>query len=294
MDRQPPPAGYAPSPRPTYDRPTLVARAGVRRHVWGDAGSGLVGDWLYASTDRLHVIVFGLAPGRGFTHSSAFRTVFGADELLHVLSGSMVAANPETGEIVSLEAGESLFFRKDTWHHAWARGAEPLRVLEFFAPPPATGSSGPYAASRPYVEQPRYSAAQLAAAMAGQRAASQGGATLRCLARDAGTVRESGDGIRHAMLAATEHLTVARVEVAPGAQGPETAHGGDALLYGLAGELFVRTRWQGEARSFELAPHDAVYVPFGGSYEILSFGAGAQAILGVAPKWQHAAQEQPR
>jgi mannose-6-phosphate isomerase-like protein (cupin superfamily) len=281
-----PPAGYAPSPRPTYDCPTLVTRAAVRRHVWGDATAGLVGDWLYASTQRLHVIVFGLAPGRGFTHSRAFRTVFGADELLHVLSGSMVAANPETGEMLACEAGESLFFRKDTWHHAWARGAEPLRVLEFFAPPPATGSSGPYAAQRPYVEQPRYTAAQLEAALAGRADAMQAGPTLRRLGRADESFREAGGGIRIATLATTEHLTVARVEVSPGAQGGETRHGGDALLYGLAGELFVRTRWQGEVRSFELTAHDAVFLPQGSGYELLSFGGSAQAMLGVAPTWQ--------
>ena len=34
-------------------------------------------------------------------------------------------------------AGDAVFFRRDTWHHAMSFGADQLRVLEFFAPPPA-------------------------------------------------------------------------------------------------------------------------------------------------------------
>ena len=35
------PTRYVPSPRPTYSQPTLVSRAEVRRHVWGDREAGL-------------------------------------------------------------------------------------------------------------------------------------------------------------------------------------------------------------------------------------------------------------
>ena len=97
-----------------------------------------------------------MPPGGKFTHSESFRTIFGADELLHVLQGILVLANPETGEIVRAEPGESVFFRRDTWHHGFSYGDEALRVLEFFAPPPATGTSGPYAQAQPYLEVSRY------------------------------------------------------------------------------------------------------------------------------------------
>ena len=91
------------------------------------------------------MLVFGLPPGGGFRHSEDFRTVFAADELLHVLEGTLVIADPETGEVQRAAAGESVFFRRDTWHHAFALGPEPLRVLELFAPPPAAGASSAYA-----------------------------------------------------------------------------------------------------------------------------------------------------
>ena len=53
-------------------------------------------------------------------------------------------------------AGESVFFRRDTWHHGFAYEDEPLQVLEFFAPPPAKETSGAYARTRPYLQQSRY------------------------------------------------------------------------------------------------------------------------------------------
>ena len=113
--------------------------------MWGDPEAGEVFDWIYASTDKVHMLVFGLPPGGAFRHSEEYRTIFAADELLHVLQGVLVIADPETGEVQRAEAGESVFFRRDTWHHAFALGPEPLRVLELFAPPPAAGASSAYA-----------------------------------------------------------------------------------------------------------------------------------------------------
>ena len=148
--------GYKPSPRPSFDAPTVIRAADEVRHTWGDEEAGFVEDWIYVSSQRIHVIVFGLPPGGAFRHSESFRTVFAADELLHVLQGTLVLANPETGEIVRAEPGESVFFRRDTWHHGFSYGDEPLRVLELFAPPPATGTSGAYAQTRPYLEESVY------------------------------------------------------------------------------------------------------------------------------------------
>jgi mannose-6-phosphate isomerase-like protein (cupin superfamily) len=108
---------YRPSPRPTFDGPAAIPYASVTRHIWGDPEAGEVADWIYASTERVHALVFGLAPGAWFRHSPEFRTIFGADELLYVLRGTMVIANPETGEVLRVPRGGSAFFRADTWHH---------------------------------------------------------------------------------------------------------------------------------------------------------------------------------
>lgn len=273
-------SGYTPSPRPTYDAPTLVRRSEITHHVWGDQQSGLVGDWLYASTDKVHVIEFGMAPGCWFRHSPAFRTVFAADEVLHVLSGAMLACNPQTGELVECLAGESLFFRKDTWHHVRAQGSEPLRVLEFFAPPPSQGTSGAYAMKQEYLETPVYARNDLLGNCIGATAPE----TLHRIGARERSLRLEGE-ILVGLIASTQYLTVAELSVPAGAAGKKTAHGGDAMIVGLSGELMIRTHWKSQGATLELIPRDGVFIPEGAQYELLSFSGPATALLGVAPKY---------
>jgi mannose-6-phosphate isomerase-like protein (cupin superfamily) len=273
-------SGYVPSPRPTFDAPTLVRRSAVKHHVWGDRQSGLVGDWLYASTGKIHVIEFALAPGHWFKHSPSFRTVFAADEILFVLQGAMLACNPATGEVVECLAGESVFFRKDTWHHVRAQGAEPLRVLEFFSPPPSQGTSGSYAATQKYLETPVYRRNELLGNYPGPERPS----TLHRIGPRDRSLRLEGE-IVVGLIVSTEHLTVAELQVPAGATGEKTAHGGDAMLVGTSGELMVRTHWKSMSATFEMGRGDAVFIPEGGHYEVLSFAMPATAMLGVAPRY---------
>lgn len=276
--------GYKPSPRPTFDRPTALPFAEVVRHTWGDVGTGLVDDWIYVSSGLLHTIVFGMEPGGCFRHSEDFRTIFGADEVLHVLQGGFVAANPETGEVHRLEAGESLFFRKDTWHHGFSFGAEPVRVLEFFAPPPSTGTSGPYARARPYLPPERwtYGDETLIGAFPGVRER-QG--TMEVVRPTKRAHRLEGDALV-GLIASTEHLTVTSLRILPGGSSPSVARGGDALVFVERGVVRVETEWEGAHDAFELGPWDAAYVPVGGRYRVVGAGDGpADAIVGVAPTY---------
>src|SRR5436305_3772312 len=93
--RQEPDVTYRPV-RPTFDRPTLVRRDEVALQVWGDDESGEVADAIYISNEKIHLMIFTMLPGGGFTHSGEFRTVFDPDELYYVLSGELVMSNPET------------------------------------------------------------------------------------------------------------------------------------------------------------------------------------------------------
>jgi quercetin dioxygenase-like cupin family protein len=265
---------YRPSPRPTFDVPTLISRAAVTRHIWGEPEAGEVADWIYASTGQIHCLVFGLEPGGAFRHSREFRTVFGADELLHVLEGTMVLANPETGEVQRVEQGRSVFFGPDTWHHAFAHGGGPLRVIEFFAPPPSTGSSGAYARTRPFVDEPRYALAD--------------GETRRTLrpVREEDVVWRRDHGVLVGLHCHTDQLAAGVLEVNPGEASVAHAHGGDELLFVLDGTLHVRA-WHGEETFvFELGPEDACFLPAGARHEYRVYGGTmARALIGVAPSW---------
>ena len=274
--------GYRPSPRPAFDKPTHITSRSAVRHIWGDPGSGEVADRIYVSTGLIHTLVFGLEPQGSFRHSPEHRTVFGADELLYVLDGIMVIANPETGEVQRLEAGESVFFRRDTWHHAFAHGGGPLHVLELFAPPPAAGASGAYARRQPYLDLNRYSDDSLLGRLA---PASVPPGTLRRLdQRDIVWRRDLG--VLVGLLVSTEHLTAGLVEVDPGQKSSVHSHGGDEVLYVISGQLIVRA-WQNEVMSvFELAPDDVCYLPSGCAHEYRNYGAAtARAVFGVAPAY---------
>lgn len=269
--------GYEPSPRPTFDGPTPIRAEDAVRHVWGDEESGFVQDWIYVSSQRIHAIVFGLAPGEAFRHSESFRTVFAADELFHVLRGTLVLANPETGEVVRAEPGESVFFRRDTWHHGFSYGADELRVLELFAPPPATGASGAYALTRTYLAESLYADDRLLGRSVGPAATP----SFRVLRPGEATWRLDR-GVLVGLLVSTEHLTVGTMRVPPGRSSETESHAGDELCYVTAGSLRVAA---GGVEA-TLSPGDAFYVPAGIPHEYAAGEAGiAEAIFGVAPAY---------
>lgn len=276
--------GYRPSPRPTFDRPTALLFTDVTRHTWGNPEAGLVDDWIYVSSNLLHTIIFGMDPGHSFRHSEDFRTIFGADEVLHVLQGTFVIANPETGEVLRAEKGESVFFRKDTWHHGFSHGAEPVRVLEFFAPPPSTGTSGPYARTKEYLPEERWSYAkdEIVGSFFGT---GTGGETMRTIRQGDRSHRLEGDALV-GLIASTDQLTVASARIVPGGASDSVTRGGDTLVFVEDGAVRVHVEWGGEQVGFELGRWDAAYVPHGGRYRIEGTGsAPADVIVGTAPSY---------
>ena len=279
---------YQPSPRPTFDAPTLIPYASVTRHLWGDAEAGEVADWIYVSSDKIHQLVFGLPPGGVFRHSDAYRTIFAADLLYYVLAGTMVINNPATGEVHRIARGEAAFFRRDTWHHVWSYGGEALRVLEFFAPPPSLGTSGAYARTQPLLETIRYTQDELLGWWPAAREEARRRRTIvpvragDLLWRMEGKDRQTLVGI----LVSTEHLTVGVVELPPGHQTEVQLHGGDKSLYVQEGTVNVRLPEQPAPTWFELTPGDGFYLPIGTPHQLYNItDRPARLIFGVAPSY---------
>ena len=230
------------------------------------------------------MLVFGLPPGGGFRHSEDFRTIFAADELLHVLQGVLVIADPETGEVQRAAAGESVFFRRDTWHHAFALGPEPLRVLELFAPPPAAGASSAYARAQPYLETSRYADDALLGSWPRAAAAAIRGCAC-CAPADVLYRRDLG--VLCGVLVSTEHLTAATLELGPGEAAAAHEHGGDEVLMALEGRLWVRAWFDGRACTCSSSsPRTRATCRSGSRHEYRNAGGGtARAICGIAPSY---------
>ncbi len=288
----PPPRRVTPSPRPTYEGPSPIRAQQVALHLWGDAAAGEVADWIYVSNERIHHLVFGLPPGGAFRHSADFRTIFAADELLYVLEGTLVIANPETGEVHRLQQGEAVTFGRDTWHHAFSFGPDPLRVAEFFAPPPATGASSAYARTKELLEHSRYLDERWVGGWPARRADYEAAASMRVLRSDDDLLWEvagpKGDALVGLYLS-TEHLHAGRVEIRAGGRSGERSHGGDLSLHVLTGPLYVLLPdggGPGGERWFELTPGDGFFVPGGTCYELFNMGSGEVATLfAVAPDY---------
>ncbi|HXF62665.1 MAG TPA: cupin domain-containing protein [Caldilineaceae bacterium] len=280
---------YAPSPRPTFPGPAPIPYATVTRHLWGDGEAGEVADWIYVSSDKIHQLVFGLGPGAAFRHSDSFRTIFAADELFYVLSGVMALANPETGEVLRVLPGEAVFFRRDTWHHAINYSAEPLRVLEYFAPPPSQGTSGAYARTKPNLTEWRYGRDELLGRWPMERKEAEASATLH-LIREPDLLWRL-EGKRHqvlvGLLVATEHLTVGKMQLLAGGRSEVETHGGDESLYVLEGTLNVYLPECNGPQWFELGPRDGFYIPAGVPHQYYSLtGQPAAFLFGVAPRYR--------
>jgi len=281
-ERATPPAA---SPRPSFDEPTHVPYSTATRHLWGDEASGEVPDWIYVSSDKIHHLVFGLAPGGRFQHSEAFRTVFAADEILYVLEGSVIFANPETGEVYPTARGEAVFFRRDTWHHAFNLGPGAARVLEFFAPPPATGASSAYARTKEYLAEPRYRDDRWHGRVPMSTAERSAAATIRRI-RDDDVVWALEARALVGTYVSTEHLIAGRVELAPATKTSRRRHEGDASLHVIHGvvNVLLETPTSTGQRWFEVARDDAFYLPAGAAYDLRNVtGEPAGAMLAVAP-----------
>ena len=280
---------YKPSPRPTYNEPTHLRYDAVSRHLWGDPEAGEVADWIYVSSDKIHQLVWGVAPGGAFRHSSEFRTIFGADVVYYVLQGIMIIANPETGEVHRVLPGEAAFFRKDTWHHAFAHGTEALRVLEFFSPPPSQGTSGAYARTKPLLNDVKYGIDAALGQWPMQRSEIERNFTIRVIRdhdllwRLEGT---RGNEILTGILCSTEHLTMGKIVLQPGQHGSLHKHSGDESLYLLDGTLNVFCPENEGQKWFELKPQDGFYLPMGTTHAYHNItDKPVTLIFGVAPTY---------
>lgn len=276
-----------PSPRTEFTAPTLIPFANTLHRMWGDDESGRVPDWIFISGNKLHQMLFRLAPRQAFKHSADYRTYFAADVVYVVLAGSLVLINPETGEAQHASVGEIVFFRRDTWHHGFNDSDTTLTVLEYLAPPPAQGTTSAYARDKPLPSGIRYADDRVLGNLGAGRAGESGASSIHVVSDKDAVLRVEGlhERVPVRLFASTEHLTVGRFRLLPGQTGPIHEHGGDEGLYVHQGTLLVwaagtDTDW------FEVKPGDAFYVPEGVAHRYLNQSdESVDVVFGIAPAY---------
>jgi mannose-6-phosphate isomerase-like protein (cupin superfamily) len=271
--------------RPAFTAPTLIRREDAALQLWGDEESGQVADAIYISNEKIHLMIFTMAPGGGFTHSGEFRTVFDADELYYVLDGELVMSNPETGEVYVAAPGEAVFFRGDTWHHGFTRGLEPVRVLEFIAPGPLSGNTQGYARTKPNLTEDKRVAEEWLGRWPMEREAARAAATMQVVGdRDVLWELHGEERVLTGIRVSTERMTVATVHLHPGQRSDVHAHEGDELVFMLEGDAGVRLPEHESKTWFELGPEDGLYIPAGTPHRYQSFsGKSATLFVIVGP-----------
>lgn len=260
--------------------------------LWGDAQSGQVNDLIYVSNEKIHAMVFSLPPGGRFRHSDRSRTYFGADELYFVISGTLLLANPGTGEVHRIEQGQAAYFGPDVWHHGFNPGTDELRVFEFFAPPPATGTSQVYARTKPYLSTAAYVQDQWLKRWPEAIKQAREKYTQRVIGRDEILWRIEGaeDQIPVGIYLSTERLTVGYAEILPGQKSSPHIHGGDEAGYVLEGQLnlyFPGHSVQGRGNGwFRMQEGDGFFIPEGEIHQYFNISDHTvRFIFGVAPAY---------
>lgn len=278
-------AARRPTPRPTYDHPTVIRHQDAVRHLWGDpGGSGQVSDQVYVSSSDLHVLQYTLTPRGRYVHSAANPTVFAADVAYVVLSGELILIDPEHGEVRPLTAGQVGFFRRDTWNHAVNPRHEPVRVLEFFAPPPSRDTASPYARSRPLLQRTRYRDDRWDGRWPQARAERDATARIHVVGEDdlLHWLPEEDGGHLAGTAVDTAYLTVTRGRLSPGHSGAVHTARDETVLYVTEGSLYLHLpSYEGPAWH-RVDPDDAAYLPKGTEYRLVDVeGAGARYWAGA-------------
>lgn len=276
-----------PTPRPTYPNATVVKKEDAASHLWGDSASGFVSDRVYLSDDTLHVLRYELGPHRRFVHSATNPTFFAADITYIVLEGDLWIADPSSGEVQKASAGELVFMQRDTWHHVFNPNPTPVRVLEFFAPPPSRGTASTYAHKQPLLTETRYDDPRWhrrwPEAKDEQRIASR----LSVLGLDdvRWTILDTHAEHVEGVAVDTEFLTVSYGEVIGGFLSEELTAADHSVLYLTSGSLHIllpdvphdQQAWH------ELVPGDIAFLPQGTPFRLVDQqGHGARYWLGAA------------
>jgi mannose-6-phosphate isomerase-like protein (cupin superfamily) len=272
--------------------PGAIPADAVVLKLWGDDDSGRVNDEIFISNETIQQMRFTMPPGARFTHSPDYRTAMGADEVYHVLRGRLALANPATGEVRVAGVGEAVAFGRDTWHHGFSEGDEALDVMQYFAPPPATGSSQAYARNRPFLEHSTYEQDGLLQHWPDAIDDDDGSASIRILSEADALWRIEGED--HPLLVAiwrsTSELTSGVVRLRPGQRSDTRAHGGDLAGYVTDGRVHLFLPELEVAGSgngwFRMDAGDGFYVPAGAPYRVHNMTeAPARYLFGVAPTY---------
>jgi mannose-6-phosphate isomerase-like protein (cupin superfamily) len=130
MTKKPSFFGNHPFP-PQSKRPVLVTRERTKEFIY-PSNNPHVSDFnrLMVSSDKLTFGIYQLPPGAAFYPPD----VHAGDEVYYILKGTLTVLNPETGQCIEVNQGESILLPKGAAHMGSNFTAEELSILWAIAP----------------------------------------------------------------------------------------------------------------------------------------------------------------
>ena len=71
----------------SYDKATMIPAGSAPRFLWGDEKAGYVSDWIYGSSQRIHMMSFEMNVGSRFGNSPDFKTYYNSRRDLSLPQG---------------------------------------------------------------------------------------------------------------------------------------------------------------------------------------------------------------
>ncbi len=275
---------------PDPPRGRLIRYADARHYLWGDAVSGQVKDWYYASSSKIHMALFSLPPGGLWRHSDAHKSYYYADECYYLLAGELTIHNPETGEVAVVRAGEALTFRARTWHYGYNfTGVETVIICTFAPVPPDISSAAVMAAAVPPLAEVRQGRWELTGP-GGQpwnsdEAARTAGFRVLPPSDWLSIIQGIEQPIRIDLMVATENQTSGLFSLRPGVTTDVERHPGDEVAFCVSGQVGLYLPETDEW--FELHARDGGFVAADVPHRWYNTtGEPASVFFGVAPGYR--------
>ena len=282
--------GSASTPFSRLREPRLLRYQDVPLVLWGDTTSGQVCDWFYATSDKIHFIMFSLRPGAYWRKSDAVKPVWDPDVAFYVLQGSLTLHNPETGEVYVADQGETLHFREKTWHFGYNFTTRETLMLEAADPIPADLSNAALARmwqSMPPLQEVRNGQYELIGGWPWNCEERTRKQTIRLIRPSECLHLLQGDAtpVCVSLYVATDKLTMGRLTLLPGVSSVIETHPGDEVAVvteGRVNMLLPDTKaW------FEMHVRDGFFTPEGVRHQYYNMSdQPATLVFGVAPKYR--------
>jgi len=263
-----------------YSEPARILDRDAPRFLWGDDDAGFVSDWIYGSSDDIHLMSFALTPGQHFANSEDLKTCYNATETYYCVEGEFTFHCPETGEVQVMQRGDFLYIPPRTWHYGYNFGTTRCRILEAITPP--TAEAVELFSMQQEPPETRLVDGELLGKFPEERSSSN--RTVLITPRDRLSEILGGDHpIRVDLAAATETLTSGAIRLFPGQWSEPIIHpGGDKVVFVTEGTLHVRV-WDTE-EWYELGATDTCFLPKGTTHSFVNYtDTPTGLVFSVAP-----------